>query len=183
MIRISDYLSEKTLSRSYLYRGRIINVRQDRVQISGNQVAFREVVEHPGAVAILAIDEENNVVLVKQHRQPAGDILLEIPAGKLEPGEDPLECARREMAEETGLEGASWEELFVFYPSPGFCEEIINIFKVVGLKKVESPASDPEERVTVTKIPLNKTRQMILNGEIKDGKTIIAIQHALIENI
>lgn len=182
VIRISDYLSEKTLSKSYLYRGRIVNVRQDRVQISGNQVAFREVVEHPGAVAILAIDDDKNVVLVEQHRQPAGDILLEIPAGKLEPGEEALDCARREMAEETELDGASWQEICVFYPSPGFCDEIIYLFKAVDLKKAESPVSDPEERVSVTKIPLEEARQMILDGKIKDGKTIIAIQHALIEN-
>ncbi len=182
MIRITDYLKEKTLSSSYLYRGRIINVRQDRVQVSGNQVAFREIVEHPGAVAILAIDDNNNLILVKQHRQPAGEILLEIPAGKLEPGEDPLECARREMAEETGLEGTSWQELFKFYPSPGFCDEIIYLFMVKGLKSTESPVTDPEEKISVTKIPQEEARHMIMNGEIKDGKTIIGIQHAMISN-
>lgn len=179
---MSEYLSEKTLSSSYLYRGRIINVRQDRVQVSGNQLAFREIVEHPGAVAILALDEEKNLVLVKQHRQPAGDILLEIPAGKLEPGEDPLVCAKREMAEETGLEGSSWQELFAFYPSPGFCDEIIYLFKVAGLSKAVAPVTDPEEKISVIKLPLKEVRGMITNGEIKDGKTIIALQHALLCN-
>lgn len=179
---MSEYLSEKTLSSSYLYRGRIINVRQDRVQASGNQVAFREIVEHPGAVAILAIDEDNNLVLVKQHRQPAGDVLLEIPAGKLEPGEDPMDCAKREMAEETGLEGSRWQDLFVFYPSPGFCDEKIYLYKVEGLSKAVAPVTDPEEKISVIKLPLKEAGDMIVNGEIKDGKTIIAIQYALISN-
>jgi len=179
---MSEYLSEKTLSSSYLYRGRIINVRQDRVQASGNQVAFREIVEHPGAVAILALDEENNLVLVKQHRQPAGEILLEIPAGKLEAGEDPMECAKREMSEETGLEGASWQELFAFYPSPGFCDEIIYLFKVEDLNKTVAPVTDPEEKISVIKLPLKDVKAMIMNGEIKDGKTIIAMQYAMISN-
>ncbi len=179
---MSEYLSEKTLSSSYLYRGRIINVRQDRVQASGNQVAFREIVEHPGAVAILALDEENNLVLVKQHRQPAGEILLEIPAGKLEAGEDPMECAKREMSEETGLEGASWQELFAFYPSPGFCDEIIYLFKVEDLNKAAAPVTDPEEKISVIKLPLKDVKAMIMNGEIKDGKTIIAMQYAMISN-
>lgn len=179
---MSEYLSEKTLSSSYLYRGRIINVRQDRVQASGNQVAFREIVEHPGAVAILALDEEKNLILVKQHRQPAGEILLEIPAGKLEPGEDPMDCAKREMAEETGLEGSSWQELFAFYPSPGFCDEKIFLYKVEDLNKAAAPVTDPEEKISVIKLPLKDVGDMIISGEIKDGKTIIAMQYALISN-
>ncbi len=179
---MSEYLSEKTLSSSYLYRGRIINVRQDRVQVSGSQVAFREIVEHPGAVAMLALDEESNLVLVKQHRQPAGEILLEVPAGKLEPGEDPMDCAKREMAEETGLEGSTWQELFTFYPSPGFCDEKIHLYKVEGLYKAPAPVTDPDEKISVIRLPLKEVGDMIINGEIKDGKTIIAMQYALISN-
>ena len=98
-----EKLKEETLSTSYLYRGYIVNVRQDRVRLPGGKTSFREVVEHPGAVAVLAIDENSCAVLVRQFRQPVGSILLEVPAGKLEPGEDPLTCARRELAEETGL--------------------------------------------------------------------------------
>ncbi|MDZ4133232.1 MAG: NUDIX hydrolase, partial [Dethiobacteria bacterium] len=93
MTKISDQLKEELLSTSYLYRGRIINVRHDRVKIPGGKIAFREIVEHPGAVAILAFNEQGKVIMVRQHRQPAGDVLLEIPAGKLDPGEEPLECA------------------------------------------------------------------------------------------
>ncbi len=177
---ISDYLHEKTLSSSYLYRGKIFNIRQDRVELSDRQVAFREIVEHPGAVAVLALDETGGVVLVRQHRQPAGEILLEIPAGKLEANEEPLECARREMLEETGLEGSNWQELLSFYPSPGFCDEIIYLFQVKNLKKAISYTGDPEERIDIVTIPLNEACSMIAGGQIKDGKTIIALQHALI---
>ncbi len=182
VLKISEHLHEKTLSSSYLYRGKIINVRQDRVETADRQIAFREVVEHPGAVAILALDDIGRVILVRQHRQPAGEILLEIPAGKLEPNEEPLDCASREMLEETGLEGSSWQELFSFYPSPGFCDETITLFLVENLSKATSPTSDPEEKIDVVSVPLNEAWAMIKQGRIKDGKTIIALQHAMIAN-
>ena len=179
---MSDHLHEKTLSSSYLYRGKIINVRQDRVEMTGKKVAFREIVEHPGAVAMLAIDDSDNIILVRQHRQPTGEVLLEIPAGKLEPGEEPLDCARREMLEETGLEGAGWKELFSFYPSPGFCDELIYLFRVEELSESAAPAGDPDERIVIVRIPLTEAWDMINSGQIRDGKTIIAIQHAVLAN-
>ncbi|MGM0688882.1 MAG: NUDIX hydrolase [Bacillota bacterium] len=183
MRKIKDRLHEETLSTSYFYRGRIINVRQDRVKISGGQVAFREIVEHPGAVAMLVLDGIGGVVLVKQHRQPVGEILLEIPAGKLEPDEEPLQCAQRELLEETGLEGKRWKELFAFYPSPGFCDEIIHLFQVEDLEAAVSPTADPEERISVVKLPLAEIPAMIKAGQIKDGKTIIALQAAMLSGI
>lgn len=178
---ISDYLSEKTLSTSYLYRGKIIDVRQDRVRIYGGQTVFREIVEHPGAVAILAINNQGEVVLVRQHRQAVGQIMLEIPAGKLEPEEEPLECARRELLEETGLEGLKWKILSVYYPSPGFCNEIIYLFQAEELSSAVSPTSDPEEKIAVVKISLSEAWALINQGQIKDGKTIIALQFAMIQ--
>ncbi len=176
-------MHEETLSTSYLYRGRIINVRQDRVVISGGQVAFREIIEHPGAVAMLVLDGKGGIVLVKQHRQPVGQILLEIPAGKLEPNEEPLRCARRELLEETGLEGNKWQQLFSFYPSPGFCDEIIYMFQVEELSKAVTPSADPDERISVVTVPLAETPEMIKSGQIKDGKTIIALQEAMLQGI
>ena len=156
-------------------------MRQDWVKISGDKKAFREIVEHPGAVAVLALSDMDGVVLVRQHRQPVGEIMLEIPAGKLEPNEGPLECAKRELLEETGLKGAKWKQLCAFYPSPGFCDEIIYLFQAEELSRAVSPTVDPEEIIDVVNLSLKESWALITRGEIKDGKTIIALQYALIQ--
>ncbi len=172
-------LEEETLSSSHLYRGRIINVRQDRVRLPDGKTAFREVVEHPGAVAVLALDNQEKVVLVRQFRQPAAAVLLEIPAGKLDPGEEPLQCAQRELAEETGLQGESWRSLGWFYLSPGFCDEKIYLFQARGLSPAEPPlTTDEEETVEVVTLSLEEAFEKIDRGELKDAKTIIALQLA-----
>lgn len=182
MTKISDQLKEEWLATSYLYRGRIINVRHDRVETAGGKIAFREIVEHPGAVAILAFNDQGQVIMVRQHRQPAGDVLLEIPAGKLDPGEEPLECARREMLEETGLCSDHWQELFSFYPSPGFCDERIYLFQAGDLKSGIATTGDPEENIVIVFVSLTEAWKMLQSGEIKDAKTIIALQYALIHS-
>ncbi len=134
-------------------------------------------VEHPGAVAILALDEEERVVLVRQYRQPAAAVLMEIPAGKLDPGEDPLHCAQRELAEETGLQGNSWRPLGWFYLSPGFSDEKIYLYLAQGLSKVPSPVpADEEETVEMVKLPLSEALDMVVRNELKDAKTVIALQ-------
>ncbi len=174
-----DKLREVTLSSSCLYRGRIINVRQDRVRLPNGKTAFREVVEHPGAVAILALDEQNRVVLVSQYRQPAAAVLLEVPAGKLDAGEEPLQCARRELAEETGLQGDSWISLGWFYLSPGFCNEIIHFFLVRDLSPdPQGAGGDEDETVEVSSLPLTEACRLITEGGIRDAKTVIALQLA-----
>jgi ADP-ribose pyrophosphatase len=140
------------------------------------------VVEHPGAVAILAIDDQSRVIMVRQHRQPAEAVLLEIPAGKLELHEEPMACARREFQEEAAMDAASWDQMLAFYPSPGFCDEKIYIFKAEGLKAAISPGTDPDENLAVEKIPLGEALKMIDSGQIIDGKTIIALQHYQLKN-
>lgn len=183
MIRIKDeQLFEKTLSTSYLYRGRIVSVRQDTVMTHEGETAYREVVEHPGAVAILAIDDQNRVIMVRQHRQPTEAVILEIPAGKLEIHEDPLTCAKREFQEEAAMDADTWAEMLAFYPSPGFCDEKIYIFKAEGLRSAISPGTDPDENLAVEKIDLDETIKMIESGQIIDGKTIIALQHYKLKN-
>lgn len=137
-------------------------------------------VEHPGAVAIVALNDREEVILVRQYRQPAGDILLEIPAGKLEPGEEPLECARRELLEETGLEGGKWEAVLSFYPSPGFCDEVIHLFLAGDLTSAHSSTSDPEEKIIIEPLPIKEAYRMIESGAIIDGKTIIALQYLML---
>jgi len=132
-------------------------------------------------VAILALNEQGEVILVKQHRQPFTEQLLEIPAGKLEPGEEPLACAKRELLEETGFIAAGWSEWGCFYPSPGFCDEKIYLFLASALTLTESADADPDENIEVTIMALAEAGKMIDSGIIKDGKTIIALQKMMLK--
>ncbi|MGB4682564.1 MAG: NUDIX hydrolase [Dethiobacteria bacterium] len=171
-------LEEKGLSTTYLYRGRIINLRRDLVlPPGGGEPSFREIVEHPGAVAILALDQRGRVLLVRQYRRAAGRVLLEVPAGKLEPGEEPLACAQRELAEETGCRGGKWRKLTWFYSTPGFCDEKIHLFLAEGVTE-GTPAADPGEALEPLWLDLAAAQQAVLKGEINDAKTIIALQFA-----
>jgi ADP-ribose pyrophosphatase len=175
-VRLEKKLDEETQSSSILYRGRIVNVRQDQVLLPGGETAFREVVEHPGAAAALALDDQERVILVRQYRQPAAAVLLEIPAGKLDPGEEPLACAQRELAEETGFRGNSWRPLGWFYLSPGFCNEKIHLFLARELTVADPlPTVDLEETVEVISLPLGELYEMAAKGELKDAKTVIAL--------
>ncbi|HHY36624.1 MAG TPA: NUDIX hydrolase [Firmicutes bacterium] len=167
-------MREKTLTRDYLYRGRIINLRIDQVQLPDGREATREVVEHPGAVAIIALTDREEVVLIKQYRQATGEEMWEIPAGKLEAGEDPRHCASRELAEETGYTATSWEKLTSFYTSPGFASEILHLFLARGLAAGEQ-ALDPDETIHTFLVPLTLALEMIKRGEIRDAKTIVGI--------
>jgi len=171
-------MEEKTLSSTYLYRGRIINLRRDQVLTpGGGEPAVREIVEHPGAVAILALDQKGRVLLVRQYRHATAGVLLEVPAGKLEPGEEPLSCARRELAEETGCRGENWRELTWFYSSPGFCDEKIHLF-LVEVVSEGAPSPGGEEVLEPVWTDLAEAHQALLKGEINDAKTIIALQFA-----
>jgi ADP-ribose diphosphatase len=132
----------------------------------------REIVEHPGAVAIVAVDTERRVVLVRQLREAVRMQLLELPAGTLEEGEQPLETARRELAEETGLTGGSWREVTAFYTTPGFSRERMTLFFAEG---VEPGKADPEddERIEVVHVPIGELESRL--GEIEDAKTLVGL--------
>ena len=169
-------LREKLLSTEYLYRGKIVNLRRNRVLTrGGKKPASREIVEHPGAVAILALDQEKRVVLVRQYRQAVGRVLLEVPAGKLEQGEEPLQCARRELAEETGCRGGSWRELAWFYSSPGFCNEKIYIFLAEGVVAGEMVPADDDEVLEPLWIDQDELERMVGEKMIRDAKTVISL--------
>lgn len=168
---------EKTLSSEELYCGRIITVRRDKVELTNGHTSTREVVEHPGGVGIVAIDKDKNVLMVRQFRYPLSSEILEVPAGKLEKGEDPLECAVRELSEETGYSAGKMISLGSMYPSPGYCQEILYAYLALDL---EAGASHPDEDefLSVERIPFDKAVNMALSGEIKDAKTVIALLRA-----
>lgn len=130
---------------------------------------------HAGAVAIIAIDDEDNLYLVRQYRKPLERTLIEVPAGTLEAGENPLDCARRELEEETGMKAAHWERLISYYSAPGFCNEILHIFLATGLH-AGSTHPDQDEFVELVTMPLLQAYKAVAKGEIVDGKSIIAIQ-------
>lgn len=157
-----------------MYKGRIINLRLDSVVLENGNTALREVVEHPGAVGIVALKDNGDIVMVKQYRKAADQMLLELPAGKLEQGEDPADCAARELTEETGYIAANLRYLVSFYTSPGFSNEVMHMFLATGLSQGENDPDD-DEMVETVEISRDRAVDMILKGEIKDGKTIAGI--------
>ena len=165
---------EKTLSSQRLFEGRVINLRRDEAELENGARAFREVVEHPGGVAVLAITGQDEVLFVRQFRYPMGRVLLELPAGKLEKGEDPALCGMRELEEETGFAADELKPLGQFYPTPGYTNEVLYIFLAQTLTPGRQKL-DADEFLSVIAIPFEKALQMCLQGEIEDAKTLIAL--------
>ena len=167
-------LNEQPLSADYKYRGRIINLRVDTALLPNGSSATREVVEHPGGVCVAALTEDGCLLFVRQFRYPYQKVLLELPAGKLDPGEDPLEAGKRELREETGAEAARYESLGELYPSPGYCGEIIHLY-FCRVDHMETQQPDEDEFLEVEKIPLEEAARMVLDNEIADAKTQAAV--------
>lgn len=167
-------LREKTLRKKNIFTGNIINVRVDTVELPNGREATREVVEHPGAVTVVALTPERELLLVRQHRYPIGQDTLELPAGKLDAGEAPEVCAIRELEEETGYRARQVEFLGKFYTSPGFCNEIMYLYRAADLEEREQRC-DEDEFVQVVKLPLEKAVAKVYSGEIVDGKSIVGI--------
>ena len=168
---------EKTVKENVLYRGKIINLRKDEVLLPNGKGAIREVVEHGGGSCILA-EREGKFLLVKQFRYPYKEVIWEIPAGKINDGEAPEQTAIRELEEECGYRAERVEKLFDVYPSPAYTGEIIRVFKAEGLKKTATHL-DEDEFVSAFWVEKDEIKKMIKNGEIKDGKTLIALLFAL----
>jgi len=169
-----DSLEEKTLSSNYIYQGKIINLRQDKVKLPDGRDTIREIVEHPGAVVVLALTDDNKVVMIRQFRKPAGEVLWELPAGKVEPGEDLKICALRELEEETGYYPRKIKKLITFFSSPGFCNEKLTLFLAEDLEK-RNKNEDADEFIEVELIKLNEALKLVEENIIKDAKTIIGI--------
>ena len=169
---------EKLVKSERIFEGRIINVRVDTVEVVQNgNITTRELVEHPGGVGIVAITPENKVCLVKQYRRPFDEIILEIPAGKLEWGEDHHSCGVRELREETGYSAENFVYLGEFYATPGFCNEKIHIYLATGLTAGEKDL-DENEFIELYEYSFEELLDRIMNNEIKDGKTVIGILKA-----
>ena len=170
-------LTEKTLDSREIYSGRIIKVRIDTVSLPNGQQSTREVVEHAGAVAVVALDDDNNVILVRQYRKPVEQILMEIPAGTMGVAEDPLECAQRELREETGYNADHWEKILSYFSAPGFTNERLHLYLATGLRAGKTDTDD-DEFVETVHIPLQEAYRLIFAGQIADGKSIIGLQYA-----
>ncbi|MCL1819196.1 MAG: NUDIX hydrolase [Oscillospiraceae bacterium] len=160
-----------------IYKGRVFTITVDTVELPDGRSAEREIVHHNGGVCVLALTEDGNVPLVRQFRHGADKEMLELPAGKLELGESPEACGRRELAEECGLNADSFVSLGRIYPTPAYCGEIIHIFLAKGLTETEKNP-DEDEFLSVEYVSLNKLRGMCRSGEIEDAKTVAAVFRA-----
>ncbi|WP_366922427.1 NUDIX hydrolase [Metallumcola ferriviriculae] len=167
-------LKEKTLAQKQIFQGNMISLRLDTVELPNGKESTREVVEHPGAVTILAYTEEKELLMVRQYRYPIAQETLELPAGKLDHQEDPARCAARELEEETGYKPGTVELLGTFYTSPGFSDEIMYLYRAENLEEGEQ-CCDEDEFVQVIKLFREEAVEKISKGEITDGKTITGI--------
>jgi ADP-ribose pyrophosphatase len=165
---------EDTVSTERIYEGRVINVRIDSVRMPDGQVRKREIVEHRGAIAIVAITQDDSVLLVRQFRSGPNRVLLEIPAGTRETGEPVEECVQRELQEETGHRAGEIRRLLGFYSSPGFCDEYLEIFVATNLSPSRLTADD-DEHIAVESVPVDRLAEMMRSGEICDAKSIAGL--------
>ena len=165
---------EKTISSKPIYQGRIINVRDDEVMLTNGRVTRREIVEHKDVVAVVALDEKDNVLLVKQYRKPVEKALLEIPAGGVDDNETPDECALREMQEETGYRPERLEKIGGVYASPGYCNEYLYLYMATDLVPGKLTADD-DEQIELVRVPLEQIPNLISSGQICDAKSVAAL--------
>ena len=169
---------EKTLSSKVVYDGKVIRIEKDDVELANGKLTFREVARHPGGVVILALEDSETILLVKQFRYPTRQVALELPAGKLEKGENPDLAAKRELEEETGYKAEKWTSLGYINTTPGFCDEKLYLYKAENLTFVgEHP--DDGEIINTEEIRLPDLMQKIKLGEINDAKTLCAILRGL----
>jgi ADP-ribose pyrophosphatase len=157
------------------YKGRVINLIRDKVKYSNGYIEVREVVEHSGGCVILGLYDENKIVMIKQHRYPIDKVIYELPAGKLNPGEEPLECAKREFEEETGYKAKTWQKLTSFYTSPGYTSELLHVFMAKGLFPGKQNLEPGESHIIIEIMAYSDAIEKIESTEINDGKTIVGI--------
>ena len=164
---------EKTLSTEMLYKGAIINLRRDKVTVE-NGTSYREIIEHNGGAVLAAVTEDGKMIMVKQYRKPAERVMFEVPAGKIDPGEEAFSTAVRELNEETGYTATEVKKLTEFYPSVGYSEEVLHLYLCTGLVAGET-CPDENEALDVLAVDVDELFGMVMRAEIRDAKTIVAI--------
>ncbi|MCR4428917.1 MAG: NUDIX hydrolase [Caldiserica bacterium] len=167
---------EKRIKQNLVYKGKLLSLEVLEVLMPSGFRTTREVIYHPGAVAVIALNSQNQVLLVRQYRTALRDFTWEIPAGKLEKGENPLKCAQRELLEETGYEAKIWQFLFSFFPSPGYSNEVIHLFLAQGLVE-KQPKLEADEEITFSFFSLEELNRMIKPSQPFDGKTLLALMY------
>lgn len=172
------HLVEKTIESEKIFNGRVIDLYHEKVELPNGKTSTREIIKHPGAVAIIALTEDHKMVMVKQYRKAMERLLVEIPAGKLEKGEEPIETAKRELEEETGYTTDHLHHIISFYTSPGFADELVHLYLATGLKVMETKAElDEDEFVEVMELTIDEALELIRTNEIYDAKTAYAVQY------
>jgi len=165
---------EKTLSSQQIYDGRALKLRVETVKKPSGKTTTREIVEHSDCVAVVVLDSKNNAILVRQFRKAVGKILLEIPAGGIDPGEQPIDCVRRELQEEIGYLPNKIDKLGGFYAAPGYCSEYLHLYLATHLIPSQLEAEDTED-IEVVRAPLSRIPELIASGEICDAKSVAGL--------
>jgi ADP-ribose pyrophosphatase len=163
-----------------LYKGKVFRLSKERLTLPNGVTAELEIIRHPGAAAIVPLLDDHRVVMIKQYRHAVGQFIWEVPAGTLNPGESPIECARRELPEEVGYRAHSFRALGEIFPVPGYSDEHIHIFVATGLIP-DRQNLDEDEVLDVKPIPLEEALEMVKRGEVRDAKTIIALYFTMLQ--
>ncbi|MBD1378717.1 NUDIX hydrolase [Metabacillus arenae] len=173
-----EHLKEKTLHSEKLFTGKVIDLYLEDVELPNGKTSKREIIKHPGAVAVIAITPEGKILMVEQYRKALEKAIVEIPAGKLEKGEDPEYTAKRELEEETGYTTSSLQHLISFYTSPGFADELVHLYLAEKIEKLEVKAElDEDEFVELLEVSLDEAQQLLKDQRIFDAKTAYALQY------
>jgi ADP-ribose pyrophosphatase len=175
---------EKTLSSETIYQGKIIDLQVDEVKLPNGKTSKRELIKHPGAVAVIALTPEGKIVMVEQYRKALEKSIVEIPAGKLEPGEEPIITAARELEEETGYGCEELEHLISFYTSPGFADELVHLYIAKNITRIEEARElDEDEFVELLEVTVEEALGLMKEKKIYDAKTAYAVQYLQLQQM